>query len=66
VVIRGVPGVVVRAAAEQIGFITFTRFVMELKVILRKLDLPSGGVGSNFVGFCPICEVLVIGPNNDR
>jgi hypothetical protein len=66
VVIRGVSGVVVRAAAEQIGFVTFARFVMELKVVLCELDLPSSGTRSNFVGLRPVREVLVVGPNNDR
>jgi hypothetical protein len=60
-VIRGVPGIIVRAAAEQIGFITFARFVMELEVVLCELDLPSGGAGSNFVGLRPVREVLVVG-----
>jgi hypothetical protein len=65
-VIRGIPGIVVRAAAEQIGFVTFARFVVELKVVLCELDLPSSGTRSYFVGLCPVREVLVIGPNNDR
>ena len=66
VIIRGVASIVVRAAAEQIGFIAFARFVMELKVVLCELYLPSGSAGSNFVGFCPIREVFMIGPNDDR
>jgi hypothetical protein len=65
-VVRGVSCVIVRAVAEQIGFVTFARFVMELKIVLCELNLPSGGAGSNFVGLCPVCEVLVVGPNDDR
>ena len=64
-VIRRIPSIVVWAVTEQIGFVTFARFVMELKVVLRKLDLPSSGTRSNFVGLRPVCEVLVVGPNND-
>jgi len=66
VVIQGVPDIVVRVATKQIGFVTFARFVMKLKVVLCKLNLPSGSVGSNFVGLCLVHEVLVIGPNDDR
>jgi hypothetical protein len=64
-VIRGVSSVIVRAATEQIGFITFARFVVELKVILCELNLPSGSAGSNFVGLSPVGEVLVVSPNDD-
>jgi hypothetical protein len=65
VVIQGISSVIVRVAAEQIGFIAFTRFMMELEIVLYELDLPSGSTGSNFMGLSPICEVLVVGPNND-
>jgi hypothetical protein len=65
-VIRGISGVIIRAATEQISFVTFAGFVMELKVILREFDLPSSGMRSDFVGLCPVCEVLVISPNDDR
>ena len=65
-IIRGVPSVIVRAATEQIGFVTFTRFVVKLKVVLCELNLPSSGAGSHFVGFCPVRKVLVVGPNDDR
>ena len=65
-VVRGVSGVVVRVATEQIGFVTFARFVMQLEIVLCKLNLPSGGVGSNLVGLRPVCEVFVISPNDDR
>jgi hypothetical protein len=65
-VIQGIPGVLVGVAAEQIGFVAFARFVMKLEVVLCELNLPSSGTGSNFVGLCPVREVLVIGPNNDR
>jgi hypothetical protein len=66
VVVQGVSGVIVWAATEQIGFITFTRFVVELKVVLHELYLPSGGTRPNLVGLCPTHEVLVIGPNDNR
>ena len=66
VIIRGVASIVVRAAAEQIGFIAFARFVVELKVVLCELDLPSSGTGSNFVGLCPVREVFVVSPDDDR
>ena len=65
-VVQGVSSVVVRAAAEQVSLVTFTRLVLELKVVLGELDLPGGGTGSNFMGLCPIHEVLVVGPNDDR
>jgi hypothetical protein len=65
VVIQGIPGVVVRAATEQIGFVTFARFVMKLKVVLCELDLPGGSAGSNLVGLCPVREVLVVSPNDN-
>jgi hypothetical protein len=60
-VIRGVSGVVVRAATEQIGFVTFTRFVIKLEIVLCELNLPCC-----CLGFCPVREVLMVGPNNDR
>ena len=53
-------------AAEQISFVTFTRLVVELKIVLCELDLPDSGTGSNFMGLSPIGEVLVVSPNDDR
>ena len=65
-VIRGIPGIVVRAVTEQIGLIAFARFVVELEVVLCELNLPGCCTGSNFVGLCPIREVFMVSPNNDR
>jgi hypothetical protein len=53
-------------ATEQIGFITFARFVMELEIVLCELDLPDSGAGSNLMGLSPVGKVLVISPNDDR
>ena len=64
-VIRGVPGIVVRVATEQISFVTFFRFMMELKVVLCELNLLSGGTGSNFMGLSPICEILMVSLDYD-
>jgi hypothetical protein len=39
---------------------------MKFIVVLLEFNLPSGGVGTNFVGFTLICQVVVIGPDDDR
>ena len=39
--------------------------MLKLIVILLKLNLPCCHMWTNFVGFTPIGEVLVVSPDND-
>ena len=59
-------GVIVRTAAESIGFILVTWFVVEFIVVLHEFDLPSGCSQANFLWGSPIHEVLMISPYDDR
>jgi hypothetical protein len=35
-------------------------------VVLLEFNLPSGGMGSNFMGFTPISQVTVVSPYENR
>ncbi len=64
VFVQWVSSVIVRAAAKGISFVVLAGFMAEFKVVLLKFNLPSGGVGSDFIGLTPVREVLVISPDN--
>ena len=59
-------GGIIRVAAEGVGFVLFTWFVVKFVVVLHEFDLPSGCLGPNFLWESPICEVFVVSPYNNR
>ena len=65
-VIRRVLCFIIRAPAECISFVLITRFMVELIVILLELDLPCCGTWADFLGFRPVCQVLVVHPDENR
>ena len=64
--IGGVLCLIVGVLAKGISLVLFTWLVAELKIVLLKLYLLIHSMGSYFVGFSPIYEVLVIGLDDNR
>jgi hypothetical protein len=62
VVIGGVSHVIVGLVAEEVGFVSVTWLMVELKVVLGELNLPGGSTWTNFVRFRPVGEVFVVCP----